>query len=252
VQATLGSGASAGIVDSVYGNGKTLAFGFDWATTLNTQASNKAWPAIAQASMNYVEPAAASSTQFIAGDSITLATSVQNTGQAANLQVVQTLPAGATVASTSPVAQVGGNSVTWTAALPQGASQVFALRLQAPIAAGSYAVGTSVNVVSNGKATPYQSENFAFTVQGASDLMTQLIAAVQTHNTGSAQQQAVATAVLTQLGTAQSALSASHSQDEVLRLLLSAQSRLAAIDSGGTLEPLLANLIAAVERQTAP
>jgi len=254
VQATLGSGstAGAGIVDSVYGNGKTLAFGFDWATTLNTQASNKAWPAIAQASMNYVEPAAASGSQFIAGDSIMLATAVQNTGQAANIQVVQTLPAGATVASTSPAAQVSGNSVTWTATLAQGATQVFAIRLQVPIKSGSYALPTNVNVVSNGKATPYQSENFAFTVQGAADLMTQLITAVQTHNTGSAQQQAVAAAVLAQLGTAQAALSASHSQDEVLRLLLSAQSRLAAIDSGGTLEPLLANLIAAVERQTAP
>jgi len=82
--------------------------------------------------------------------------------------------------------------------------------------------------------------------------MSPLIAAVQAKNGGSAQQQAVATTVLAQLNTAQSLLSASHSQDEVLRLLLSAQTRLAAIDGNGTLEPMLANLIAAVERQTAP
>jgi hypothetical protein len=254
VQATLGSGSSsgAGIVNGAYGNGKTLAFGFDWATTQNAQSSNKAWPAIAQASMNYIEPATATGTQFIAGDSITLATSVQNTGQPTNLQVVQTLPAGAAVQSTNPAAQVSGNTVTWTQALSANATQVFNIRLQAPNSAGSYSVATNVNIVSNGKATSYQSQNFAFTVEGASDLITPLITAVQAKNGGSAQQQAVATTVLAQLNTAQSLLSASHSQDEVLRLLLSAQTRLAVIDSSGTLEPMLANLIAAVERQIAP
>jgi hypothetical protein len=218
---------------------------------MSAQSSNKAWPVIAQNSLNYIEPAAASSTQFVSGDPIALAITVQNTGGAASLQVVQTLPAGATVAGTSPQAQASGqNGITtlsWSTNLAAGASQTYQVRLQAPQAAGSYSVATKVNVVANGKATTVQSESFGFGVSSPSQLLSQLIGAVQSQG-GSSAQQAVAAAAITQLNQAQVALAAAHSQDEVLRLLLSAQTRLAAIDSGGKIEPLKAKVIAAVER----
>ncbi len=255
VQATLGSGSSAtpGIVEGSYANGKTLAFGFDWASAMGTTGSSKLWPAIAQASMGYVTPSANGST-VLPGTTITLATTVQNTGQATSVQVVQTIPAGATILGASPAAQVSGNTITWSAASAAGVTSVFTVHLQAPTATGNYSIATAVNTVANSKATLYQSESYSFGVASQTQLMSQLITAVQTQaqTETNSQQQAASAAVLAQLTQAQTLQSVAHSQDEILRLLLAAQSRLPKFDSNGTLAPMLANLIAAVEKQGTP
>src|SRR6185437_15704072 len=198
---------------------------------------------------NYVEPAAATGTSFVAGDVITLQTTIQNTAQAASLQVVQSLPQGAKVISTSPSATVQSSGVTWNFNLAGGASQVLTTTLQTPSAAGSYSVGTTVNTVNGNQASAYKTASFAFSVQSTSQLLNQLIGAVQQQSTSTAQQQAAVAAIIAQLNQAQTALMVSNSQDEVMRLLLSAQIRIAGIDSNGKLMPILANLIAAVERQ---
>ena len=81
-------------------------------------------------------------------------------------------------------------------------------------------------------------------------MLSQLIGAVQTQSLSAGQQQAVGAAVIAQLNQAQVALLAGNASDEVLRLLLSAQVRIAEIDAKGTLTPILVNLIAAVEHTT--
>jgi flagellar hook assembly protein FlgD/fibronectin type 3 domain-containing protein len=252
-EATIGSGSTAGpgIVESTYGSGKTLAFAFDWATTLG-QFGSKAWSAVAQNSMTYVTPAPPMTAQFVAGDVITLGTTIQNAAQTASLQVVMAVPQGATFISASPTSQLSNGNVVWNLNLAAGATQVLTVSLQAPPTAGSYNLGTTVNVVtgsgSSAKTTPYQTTNFAFSVQTAPQLLTKLIAAVQAQSTTTAQQQAAAAAAIDELNQAQAASLAANNNDEALRLLLVAQVRIARIDTSGTLQPQLASLIAAVER----
>lgn len=256
VEATLntsGSSASPGIVSASFGTGKTLAFGFDWNDTLLAQPADTRWPALIKQGLTYLTPAAADLTTLLPGDISTLTSTITNAGASQTLRLVQTLPAGAVVQSSTPAATLssnGGNVVaTWDITAASAVDTSVSLRWKAPTVAGSYTANLAVSLVNGSTVTAYKTQDQSIKVQSASQLNSQLISQIQGLNLSTALQLAQRTAILASLADVTSALN-SNSMDKALRILLMVQTRVKNIETGvGPVSQSLASLIAVVGRQ---
>ncbi|MBC3920139.1 carboxypeptidase-like regulatory domain-containing protein [Undibacterium sp. CY18W] len=256
VEATLNTGgnsASPGIVSASFGAGKTLAFGFDWNDTLLAQPTDARWPALIKQGLTYLTPAAADLTTLLPGDISTLTSTITNAGASQTLRIVQTLPAGAVVQSSTPAATLsnsGGNVVaTWDITAASATDTSVSLRWKAPTEAGSYTANLAVSLVNGSTVTAYKTQDQSIKVQSASQLNSQLISVVQGLNLSTALQLAQRTAVLASLADVTTALN-SNSMDKALRTLLTVQARVKNIETGvGPVSKSLASLIAVVGRQ---
>ena len=249
-QAKLGN--SAGIVSGLLGDGKSLVFGFDWADVLRTQASDVRWNDVVRRSFAYLKPVPHASSVWLADEVFALSTVIRNPGSAIELQVQQSLPPGAQVVNTGPPAQLSGTGngvATWRMTLASGASTTLQLRLRAPRAAGSASITTAINTIKDTAAIPYQTMQYGFTVRSSSELLTQLQADVSAFAAVSEVQRSTRSLILDDLNRCQKALGLSHF-DEVVRRMLTVQTRLARIDSNGVLTQAVARLIATVEVQS--
>lgn len=255
VEATLkGATTSPGIVSASYGNGKTLAFGFDWSATLTTQTSESRWPAMIKQSLGYLT-AATDLNALLPGDITTLTTTVTNAGVSQPVRIVQSLPAGSVVKATVPAAVINNNgsavTATWNLTAASAADTVVSVSWQAPASDGTYNANLSVGMVSGGNVTPYKSQDLAIKVQSASQINAQTVQLIQNLNLSTPVQLAQRTAILDLLNQVNTAMS-NNSMDKALRLLVTVQARLKNIETGvGPVGKSLANLIAVVERKMA-
>ncbi|MBI3729842.1 MAG: carboxypeptidase regulatory-like domain-containing protein [Burkholderiales bacterium] len=257
VEATLkGTATSPGIVSANYGNGKTLAFGFDWNDTLRAQGSESRWPLMIKQGLDYLTPAAADLNALLPGDISTLSSTITNAGAAQPVRIVQSLPVGSVIKSTTPAATIGSNgngdvTATWNLTAASAADTVVSVRWQAPVSAGTYNANLAVSMVSGGNATPYKSQDQAIKVQSASQINAQTISLIQGLSLSTPAQLAQRTAIIDLLNQVNSAMS-SNSMDKALRLLITVQAKLKNIETGvGPASKSLANMIAVVERQGA-
>ena len=257
VEATLkGTATSPGIVSANYGNGKTLAFGFDWSDTLAAQANESRWPLMIKQGLDYLTPAAADLNALLPGDISTLSSTITNAGAAQPVRIVQSLPVGSVIKSTTPAATIGSNgngdvTATWNLTTASAADTVVSVRWQAPVSAGTYNANLALSMVSGGNATPYKSQDQAIKVQSASQINAQTITLIQGLSLSTPAQLAQRTAIIDLLNQVNTAMS-NNSMDKALRLLITVQAKLKNIETGvGPVSKSLANLIAVVERQMA-
>ncbi|MFZ6640832.1 carboxypeptidase regulatory-like domain-containing protein [Undibacterium sp. TC4M20W] len=257
VEATLkGTATSPGIVSATYGNGKTLAFGFDWSDTLAAQANESRWPLMIKQGLDYLAPAAVDLNALLPGDVSTLSSTITNAGAAQPVRIVQSLPAGSVIKSSTPAATIGSNgngdvTATWNLTAASAADTVVSVRWQAPVSAGTYNANLALSMVSGGNATPYKSQDQAIKVQSASQINAQTISLIQGLSLSTPAQLAQRTAIVDLLNQVNTAMS-SNSMDKALRLLITVQAKLKNIETGvGPASKSLANLIAVVERQVA-
>ncbi|WP_162058781.1 carboxypeptidase-like regulatory domain-containing protein [Undibacterium sp. KW1] len=257
VEATLkGTATSPGIVSANYGNGKTLAFGFDWNDTLKAQGSENRWSLMIKQGLDYLTPAAADLNALLPGDISTLSSTITNAGAAQPVRIVQSLPAGSVIKSSTPAATIGSNgngdvTATWNLTAASAADTIVSVRWQAPVSAGTYNANLALSMVSGGNATPYKSQDQAIKVQSASQINAQTITLIQGLSLSTPAQLAQRTAIIDLLNQVNTAMS-SNSMDKALRLLITVQAKLKNIETGvGPASKSLANLIAVVERQMA-
>lgn len=254
VEATLkGTATSPGIVSANYGNGKTLAFGFDWSDTLKAQSNENRWPTMIKQGLDYLTPAAADLNALLPGDISTLTSTITNTGASQPVRIVQSLPAGSVIKATTPAAIVSNNGsdviATWDLTAATAADTVVSVRWQAPVYAGTYNANLAVSMVSGANATPYKSQDQAIKVQSASQIHAQTITLIQGLSLSTPAQLAQRTAIVDLLNQVNGAMSSSN-MDKALRLLITVQAKLKNIETGvGPASKSLANLIAVVERQ---
>ncbi|MBC3873736.1 carboxypeptidase regulatory-like domain-containing protein [Undibacterium flavidum] len=248
-QAKLGtSPMTDGIISGLYGSGKTLTYSFDLAETLRAQTQESRWLALTQKSFGYLEPAITNSNQYSAGQIFTVVSKIKNEGQAAELQLSQTLPVGAQIIATEPAANQAGTTATWRLNLLANVEQEFKLRLRAPDTPGNASIVTTTSVIKDTVATVFKTQNFDIVVESADQLLTQLISRVTDLSLTTPEQLAAQRTILAELNRTKLALAATRF-DEALRLLLTVQSRIKLIDSGGIQPSALAHLIGAVEWQ---
>lgn len=256
-EATLkGTTTSPGIVSANYGNGKTLAFGFDWNDTLKAQANESRWPAMIKQSLDYLNPATVDLNALLPGDVSTMNSTITNAGAAQPVRIVQSLPAGSVVKSSTPAATIGSNAngdvtATWNLTAASAADTVVSVRWQAPVSAGTYNTNLAVSMVNGGNATPYKSQDQAVKVQSASQINAQTISLIQGLSLSTPAQLAQRTAIIDLLNQVNTAMG-SNGMDKALRLLITVQAKMKNIETGiGPASKSLANLIAVVERQVA-
>lgn len=257
VEATLkGTSTSPGIVSATYGNGKTLAFGFDWNDTLAAQANESRWPLMIKQGLDYLSPAAVDLNALLPGDISTLSSTITNAGAAQPVRIVQSLPAGSVVKSSTPAATIGSNTngdvtATWNLTAASAADTVVSVRWQAPVSAGTYNANLALSMVSGGNATPYKSQDQTVKVQSASQINAQTITLIQGLSLSTPAQLAQRTAIIDLLNQVNTAMG-SNSMDKALRLLITVQAKMKNIETGvGPASKSLANLMAVVERQSA-
>ena len=257
VEATLNSSGttSPGIVSAAFGRGKTLAFGYDWNDTLVAQASDNRWTSLLKSGMAYLTPAAADLNALLPGEVSTLTTTINNVGASQPVRIVQSLPAGSVIQSSTPAAVIGdsGSNVTatWNLSAASAADTVVSVRWKAPMTAGSYSANLAVSMVNGSTVTPYKSQDQAIKVLSASQLNAQTISLVQGLSLTTAAQLAQRTAIIDLLNQANTAMG-NNTMDKALRLLITVQGKLKNIETGaGPVNKSLASVIAVVERQIA-
>lgn len=159
------------IVANAYGQGRSVLFGIDLVASLTADPTR--WPGETGSALGWLLPPLSGS--FGAGAYVPLTLTVKNLGEAAQVEVHATLPAGAVFVSAdpTPTAVPTAGVVSWSFSMAANAEQVVHLALRAPAAAGSYGVVTEIGTVANGAFTAYgQAQTLSFTVAAAGSQLT--------------------------------------------------------------------------------
>jgi hypothetical protein len=140
------------IVSHVYGRGRAVLFAFDLVIGL---AETPPWEEVLGSALHYVQPRAAGG--VAPGAFLPFKTSISNLAKAVDLTVKSQLPAGAKVAATTPAAVVDAahGTVEWHVSLAEAQSADLLLALRAPVAAGDFAMQTTISTVRNGAQVRY-------------------------------------------------------------------------------------------------
>ncbi len=157
------------IAGYVYGRGKGVVMAFDLIGSIQNHASDPNWVTAVQLAFDFLTPDAPAT--FTSGAYAAVRTTTTNQGVATDLNVTQTLPAGAKAVVGEPSALVSTNGLQaqWNFNLPAGQSKDLTLYLRLPTSTGSYTLGTAVSSVSNGVNSLYGSYSLALQVTAASD-----------------------------------------------------------------------------------
>ncbi|WP_082507133.1 CARDB domain-containing protein [Duganella sp. Root336D2] len=243
------SGADAGVLSGSYGQGRTLLFGFDFAASCTAQGADPAWQATARSSFDWLnQPQAEPSGTVVAGDTVVRRTSLHNSGMASSVNVTVQLPAGAKLLDSKPAAQLtsgaSGDLLSWPLTLDGGADAQLELRLQAPLAAGSYQLHYSVSTVSGGSTKVLSSQDVGLQVVDLAAAGPAAADAVALLDSGTARSDAMAW-----LARARASATAG-SYERALREAATAQARLEQLGSNATAaQQALARLVRAIERR---
>ena len=243
------SGADAGVLSGGYAQGRTLLFGFDFEASCTAQGADPAWQAVARNSFDWLnQPMAEPSGIVVAGDTVVRRTSLHNSGVGSSVTVTAQLPAGAKLLDSKPAGQLtsgaNGDVVSWPLTLDGGADAQLELRLQAPMAAGSYQLHYSVSAVSGGNTKVLSSQDVGLQVldldaaaQAAADAVGQLDVSNARSDAAGWLARARASA-------------AAGAYERALREAATAQARLEQLGSNATAaQQALARLVRAIERR---
>lgn len=243
------SGADAGVLSGSYAQGRTLLFGFDFAASCTAQGADPAWQATARSSFDWLnQPALEPAGAVVAGDTVVRRTSLHNSGQRSSVTVTAQLPAGAKLVDSKPAAQVtsgaNGDLVTWALTLDGGADAQLELRLQAPLAAGSYQLHYSVSTVSGTSTKVLSNQDIGLQVVDLAAAGQAAADAVALLDSSSVRTDAAAWLVRAR------ASAAAGSYERALREAATAQARLEQLGSSATAaQQALARLVRAIERR---
>lgn len=172
---------AAALVSNQFGAGRVIQYAFDLPTSLRSHAP---WQAVLETSLKHVLPQAGAS--IAPGTLLPLAIAVKNEGQATDIAVTSTLPAGAAYLGSVPEARYDADlgTLSWTAGLAGAQTWNGGFSLRAPAAAGAYAVHTVVSTVdaTSGLATPYGAPQvLQLNVVGAAQTATEVVAALNAY-----------------------------------------------------------------------
>ena len=179
-----------------------------------------------------------------------MTTTIQNRGQQLILQVVQTLPPGAQLIELEPSGVISetpsGKVATWNISFAPNETKQLQSRVRAPAIAGTFGITTTTGHVVDSTVTKLETNTFEMSVKNETHLLLELLAHVSGLVFSDSEKITIKNVLIGELGRAQLAMMAS-SDEELLRILLVVQDRLARIDPEGTQAILLARLIGIVE-----
>jgi sugar lactone lactonase YvrE len=164
------------VFSNAYGNGHSMLFGFDLASSL---ARETGWLPVLRSALAAVLPQAAEVP--MGGALVPLRTTITNQSEAVELEVTVQLPAGASFQSATPEAvfDQASNTVRWRLSLSAGQSSSLELQVMAPAAAGQYVLETTVSWIDKGTALQYGDKlQRGVTVNSASQYGTAALSAI--------------------------------------------------------------------------
>jgi hypothetical protein len=210
-------GNEPAIVSNQYGQGRALLFAFDLVGTLSAQPGSGALQGLTQAALGWLAPDLPATDD--AGGYTVVRTRITNLGLAVDTRVTLTLPAGATLLTTSPAAALDANGrPVWTVTLDSGQTADLEASIRLPLAAGNYAVQAAVETTRNGQTTLYNTTNLSFAVTDAATVSGQVVAGLQGLTLASAEKQSRDRAVA-HVQSAQTKLAAARYEDAIDELL---------------------------------
>ncbi|KQV54555.1 hypothetical protein ASD07_08540 [Duganella sp. Root336D2] len=150
--AVLPQNAGPAVFSNAYGNGHSMLFAFDLASSL---AGEQGWLPVLRSALAAVMPNVAEVP--MGGALVPMRTTISNQSEAVELEVTVKLPAGASYQSSAPEAvfDQASNTVRWTLALPAGQAANLDLQVRAPETAGQYLLETTVSWLDKGSAVQY-------------------------------------------------------------------------------------------------
>lgn len=170
--------ASPAVVTSSFGAGRTLTYAFDLMATLKAQPASTLLRDVLVDGMAF--GAARVPPSWGGSAYVPMSTLIENRGEAADIDVTVTVPAGMGFISASPAAaSQSTTALTWQFSLAANAHQVLDLGLRAPATSGRYVVRTQISARSAGANLPSISESLEVVVVAADVLLPQTIASVQ-------------------------------------------------------------------------
>ena len=140
------------VLSNVYGNGHSMLFGFDLASSL---AHEPGWLPVLRSALVAVAPTVGEVP--MGGALVPLRTTITNQSEAVDLEVKVKLPAGASYLTSSPQAEFdeASDTVRWMLFLSAGQTASLDLQVRAPDAAGQYALESTVSWIDKGTAVQY-------------------------------------------------------------------------------------------------
>lgn len=153
--AVLPQNAGPAVFSNTYGNGHSMLFAFDLASSL---AGEPGWLPVLRSALAAVLPNVAEVP--MGGALVPLRTTIANQSEAVDLDVTVQLPAGASYHASAPEAlfDQASNTVRWRLALSAGQAANLDLQVRAPETAGQYLLETTVSWLDKGTAVQYGSK----------------------------------------------------------------------------------------------
>jgi len=155
------------IAGYVYGRGKGVIMAFDLIGSIQNHATDPNWLTAVQLAFDFLTPDVPS--MYTSGAYAAVRTTVANAGSAVDLNVVQSLPAGAKALAGEPNATIAANGLLaqWNFNLPVSQSKDLTLYLRLPATTGSYTLGTAISSVINGQSSLYGNYPLSLQVDAA-------------------------------------------------------------------------------------
>jgi subtilase family serine protease/flagellar hook assembly protein FlgD len=242
-----------GIVSGNYGLGRTMAFAFDLAGSLQG-AEPGSWDGVIRATLSYLERTTVA--EPVGGGAVTLRALVANGGAAPQLlDHIARLPAQSQVLNMAPQAtestvEGGLPTLRWRADAAPGATVEMDTLLRVPVLDGDYLVSSQVNqVYVNGSTALLQSQQLGVRVLSAQSLADDALAKVQALSLAGSDAAAIPGTV-SWLTLAAMSVAGEHWSD-ALRQLIAAQAALQNVADASAEDAKLAvaRAIEAVERR---
>ena len=164
------SGDNPAIVSNNYGKGHGIVMAFDlFDTLMYAQPLPTTWQTIMGAAFGDLQPIPPN--VYTSGALAIAKTNIVNQGQVIDLEVTDTLPTGAKLLSTYPIAIANsiGSEAKWSFNLGAAQNKDVTLALLLPDLAGTYTLNTLVNSIQGGQAKLFGNYPLTFTVASALD-----------------------------------------------------------------------------------
>lgn len=199
-QAGFSGSDNAALVVNQFGLGRSVTMGFDLLGSLRAEADSatkvtKPTATLLANAFQYVLPADAP--PYTGGGFTIVTTAVRNIGDDTKLELIATLPEGATLDGHWPATSVvDGRRVSLSAPLAAGKSQLLDLGMRLPFASGTYTLNVAANTVDGSASTQFSVTSYDLAVLAADQALPQLVNALHALTLSQANEQSARKAAI--------------------------------------------------------
>ena len=217
------AGSAPAIVSNHYGQGQGIVVAFDFIGTLQQSASEQALHGFIVQLLGSLAPTPPD--PVVGAAYVPLTTTIQNQSADVMVNVTATLPAGVTLANTSPApTSATATQVTWSFTLPAGQTMSVALGLRMPTGSGQYSVQTAVSKGQGASSTQVGTFSYPITVAASDQFGPKLVSDLIGLTIGNSSDRAARDAAVTALQSVPGLFTATQYENAIGQLVAAGNS----------------------------